>query len=152
MIDKVLSVYENVDSARIIVCPHSRFADKGGLFETPLVRIIPVPYTDEQLAEAIAKGLQNCNRVLDVNEDEWDKQPLYRAFGVKSGRSKLRHHKLVDVKITDAQIEIFGGVPEGGGYAFFRRRGLYSDLPLDADGITIAATVRELLEKVKPHK
>lgn len=152
MIDKVLSVYENVDSARIIVCPHSRFADKGGLFETPLVRIIPVPYTDEQLAEAIAEGLQNCNRVLDVNEDEWDKQPLYRAFGVKSGRSKLRHHKLVDVKITDAQIEISGGAPEGGGYAFFRRRGLYSDLPLDADGITIAATVRELLEKVKPHK
>lgn len=152
MIDKVLSVYENVDSARIIVCPHSRFADKGGLFETPLVRIIPVPYTDEQLAEAIAEGFQNCNRVLDVNEDEWDKKPLYRAFGVKSGRSKLRHHKLVDVKITDAQIEISGGVPEGGGYAFFRRRGLYSDLPLDADGITIAATVRELLEKVKPHK
>lgn len=30
MIDKVLSVYENVDSARIIVCPCSRFADKGG--------------------------------------------------------------------------------------------------------------------------
>lgn len=28
-------------------------------FETPLVRIIPVPYTDEQLAEAIAEGLQN---------------------------------------------------------------------------------------------
>lgn len=29
MIDKVFSVYENVDSARIIVCPCSRFADKG---------------------------------------------------------------------------------------------------------------------------
>lgn len=29
MIDKVLLVYENVDSARIIVCPCSRFADKG---------------------------------------------------------------------------------------------------------------------------
>ena len=146
MIDKVLLVYENVDSARIIVCPCSRFADKGGFYETPLVRIISVPYTDEQLAEAIAEGLQNCN------EDEWDKKPLYRAFGVKSERSKLRHHKHVNIQITDAQIEIFGGVTEGGGYAFFRRRGLYSDLPLDADGLTIAATVRELLEKVKPHK
>lgn len=152
MIDKVLSVYENVDSARIIVCPCSRFADKGGFYETPLVRIIPVPYADEQLAEAIAEGFQNCNRVLDVNEDEWDKKPLYRAFGVKSLRGQLRHNKLVDVRITDTQIEIFGGVPEGGGYSFFCRRGLYSYLPLDADGITIAATVRELLEKVKPHK
>lgn len=34
MIDKVLLVYENVDSARIIVCPCSRFADKGGFNES----------------------------------------------------------------------------------------------------------------------
>ena len=152
MISKILTVYENVDSARIIVCPCSQFADNGGFYETPLVSIISVPYTDEQLAEAIAEGFQNCNRVLDVNEDEWDKKPLYRAFGVKSLRGQLRHNKLVDVRITDTQIEIHGGVPAGGGYAYFRRRGLYSELPLDADGITIAATVRELLETVKPHK
>lgn len=32
--DKILSVYENVDSARIIVCPCSQFADKGGFNES----------------------------------------------------------------------------------------------------------------------
>ena len=34
MMDKILSVYENVDSARIIVCPCSQFADKGGFNES----------------------------------------------------------------------------------------------------------------------